>query len=155
MIIPPALAYGHRSPVKDIPPNATPFCGIELVDAREHTLSELIARPIEKDGPAATERMVKSLKPGLEKQYYVSEDGLNALRYQYLGKNRVPHAIAIFKINAEQFPNSANVYDSLAGAYMKGGNANNAIANYRKSFRLDPTNKNAAEMLRQLGVSAR
>jgi len=50
--------------------------------------------------------------------YYLSESQLNALGYRLLGMKKVREAIEVFKLNAETYQQSANVYDSLAEAYM-------------------------------------
>jgi predicted Zn-dependent protease len=65
-------------------------------------------------------------------------------------KDRAQDAIEILKLNAEAYPSSANVYDSLAEAYMKHGDRELARENYKKSLTIDPSNKNAAEMLKKL-----
>jgi cytochrome c-type biogenesis protein CcmH/NrfG len=47
-------------------------------------------------------------------------------------------------------PESWNVYDSLAEAYMNSGEKTLAIQNYQKSLELNPKNNNAAAMLKKL-----
>jgi predicted TPR repeat methyltransferase len=47
---------------------------------------------------------------------------------------------------------NANTYDSLAEGQMKAGLKAEAIASYKKSLQLDPTNANAVRMLEKLGV---
>jgi cytochrome c-type biogenesis protein CcmH/NrfG len=42
------------------------------------------------------------------------------------------------------------VLDSLAEELMHAGNANEAIANYRRSLELNPANANAIQMIRKL-----
>jgi Tfp pilus assembly protein PilF len=49
-------------------------------------------------------------------------------------------AIAVFKSNVERYPNSANVYDSLAEAYEKGGKLDLARPNYEKAVQLGAQN---------------
>ena len=49
------------------------------------------------------------------------------------------------------YPKSANVYDSLAEAYVANGEKELAIANYRKSLELDDRNAAAKAMLKKLG----
>ena len=56
----------------------------------------------------------------------------------------------MFRVNVELYPESANTYDSLGEAYMKGGDHELAVRNYRKSLELDPNNHNASEMLKRL-----
>jgi CubicO group peptidase (beta-lactamase class C family) len=80
----------------------------------------------------------------------VAEERINQLGYTLLGEKKYPEAIAIFNLNVELYPQSANTYDSLAEAYMSSGNKELAIKNYKKSLELDPNNKNAAEMIKKL-----
>jgi len=82
--------------------------------------------------------------------YNFDERALNQLGYMLLEKGRNADAIAILKLNVEEYPKSGNVYDSLAEAYAKDGQKQQAIANYRKSLELDPENQNAANKLKEL-----
>ena len=81
---------------------------------------------------------------------YIEEWSLNGIGYGFLGQGSFPQAIEVFKLNVEAFPQSANVYDSLAEAYMKSGDREEAIANYKKSLELNPENTNAVQMLEEL-----
>ena len=80
-----------------------------------------------------------------------AEPQLNRLGYAMLNHGQIDGAIAIFQLNAERFPRSANVWDSLGEGLMKAGRKEEAIANYRKSLGLNPHNENAAAMLKKLG----
>jgi uncharacterized protein len=51
----------------------------------------------------------------------VPENFINQLGYQLLFNNKTDEAIATFKLNTERYPQSANVYDSLAEAYERSG----------------------------------
>ncbi len=78
--------------------------------------------------------------PELKEKYPADkvERGINSLGYSFLNAERYDEAIALFKLNVENFPNSANVYDSLAEAYMKSGNNELAIKFYQKSLQAIP-----------------
>jgi predicted alpha/beta superfamily hydrolase len=67
---------------------------------------------------------------------------INQLGYQsLLGATPNPEeAIATFKANVERFPNSANVYDSLAEAYERGGHLDWATPLYEKAAALGKQN---------------
>lgn len=80
----------------------------------------------------------------------LDEDIINIEGYEYLLKDKVEMAIAIFKYNVKKYPGSSNVYDSLGEAYMKGNNNDLAISNYKKSLELNPDNKNAEEMIKKI-----
>jgi tetratricopeptide (TPR) repeat protein len=56
----------------------------------------------------------------------------------------------VLKLKVALYPNSGNVYDSLAEAYMKSGDKAHAIEFYKKSLEKDPTNNNAKEKLKEL-----
>jgi cytochrome c-type biogenesis protein CcmH/NrfG len=67
-----------------------------------------------------------------------------------LQNNDAAAAIAVFNLNAEEFPESANVWDSLAEAYMKSGDMKLAEKDYEKSLALNPKNENAKDMLKKI-----
>ena len=80
----------------------------------------------------------------------VTEDRLNSLGYGFLRTKKLAEALAYFKLNVEFYPNSWNVYDSLAEGYMEIGEKELAIANFKKSLEMNPKNNNAVEMLKKL-----
>lgn len=76
------------------------------------------------------------------------EGDLNGLGYQLLGGGAPEAAMAVFTLNAEAYPNSWNVWDSLAESHMVAGNAAKAIEFYERSIELNPANTNAVEQIR-------
>jgi CubicO group peptidase (beta-lactamase class C family) len=62
----------------------------------------------------------------------VAQDRLNQTGYTLLGDGHVEAAIAIFTLNTELRPNSANAYDSLADARLAAGDRKGAAEAYRK-----------------------
>jgi Flp pilus assembly protein TadD len=72
--------------------------------------------------------------------------------YDLLRKGDTVAAIDVFRLNVEQFPQDANVYDSLGEAYLKQGDKRLAIENYKRSLDLNPQNDNAREVLKKLEV---
>ncbi len=64
----------------------------------------------------------------------VPENLINQIGYQMLFADRPDDAIATFKANVERYPESANVYDSLAEAYERGGRADLAAPLYEKAY---------------------
>ena len=69
------------------------------------------------------------------------ENLINQLGYQFLFQNKPEEAIAVFKANVERYPDSANVYDSLAEAYERGGHIELAEPLYDKARVLGEQNK--------------
>lgn len=80
------------------------------------------------------------------------ENDLNDWAYRMLnGGGKPKEALEIFKLNVFLYPNSANVYDSVAEAYEANGFRELAIKNYKRSLELDPKNTHAAQQLKRLG----
>ena len=80
-----------------------------------------------------------------------SETDLNDWAYRMLnGVGKKKEALEIFKLNVFLYPESANVYDSIAEAYEANGERESAIRNYRRSLELDPNNRNAVQHLKKL-----
>ena len=59
---------------------------------------------------------------------------INQIGYQLMFADKPDDAIATFKANVERYPDSANVYDSLAEAYERGGRADLAAPLYEKAY---------------------
>ena len=122
--------------------------GKEKPTTLEHELNSVL----EKDGVSAAIEKYRELRT----KYYgggaydFSENSLNQLGYQLMGKEQLKDAIAIFKLNVEMNPASANPYDSLAEAYKKSDRRWLAFINYSKSLELNPRNRNAEKMLNEL-----
>jgi hypothetical protein len=70
-----------------------------------------------------------------------SENNINTLGYQYLFAGRVDDAMVIFKKNVEMFPDSWNVYDSLAECYAAAKDNEHAIEFYTKALENAPDNQ--------------
>ena len=83
-------------------------------------------------------------------EYQDSEPILNNLGYRLLGGKRVGEAIVIFRMNADEHPESANVFDSLAAGYLAANDRARAIVNYERALALDPKMESALEALKKL-----
>jgi predicted alpha/beta superfamily hydrolase len=66
----------------------------------------------------------------------IPENMLNTIGYQLLRANQSNEAIEIFKKNVELYPNSINVYDSLAEAYELTKQLDSSRKNYEKALSL-------------------
>ena len=64
----------------------------------------------------------------------------------------LPDAIAVFRLNTEAFPASANTHDSLGEALLAAGDREGATAAYRKALEIDPASASAKEALQTLGA---
>lgn len=108
---------------------------------RPLTLAQALTAVIEEHGADSAVAHYHGLRERFygSDTYDFSENSLNGLGYQLLGNNRPKDAIAIFTLNVEMYPESANPYDSLADGLKAVGDSAGALENYRKAFAIDPT----------------
>ncbi|MGH9769594.1 MAG: alpha/beta hydrolase-fold protein [Blastocatellia bacterium] len=99
-----------------------------------------VAADVAAEGASAVEGHYKKLSARFDHTILPPEPLMNNLGYQLLGAGKMDEAIAVFKSNVERYPNSANVYDSLAEAYEKGGKLDLARPNYEKAVQLGSQN---------------
>ena len=109
--------------------------------------SEVLKEKLESSPGAAVAAVRKLQEKGDD--LYFDEFSFNQIGYDLMTATRLDDAIEVFELNTELFPESPNVYDSLAEAYMKSGEKKKAIENYNKSLELNPGNENAKEMLKE------
>lgn len=64
------------------------------------------------------------------------ESEMNAYGYQRLQGGHPEEAIAIFRMNVDAYPRSANTYDSLADAYLAAGKRPEALAAAQKALKV-------------------
>lgn len=81
----------------------------------------------------------------------LQESALNRLGYELM-PDRANLAQRIFQLNVELFPDSWNVYDSLAESYMVQGDRDKAVELYERSVAINPQNENGLEKLKELGA---
>ena len=77
------------------------------------------------------------------------ESELNLFGYQVLQAGRAKDAIAIFQMNVDEYPTSANTYDSLSHAYLEDGNTSEALRLAEKAVQVLATDKTTPEDFKQ------
>lgn len=124
---------------------------LELVKKLEYTtIAAAIQQEIQKNGVREAETLYRELKKNHPDFYDFSEGTINRLGYKNLQAGKPKDAIKVFLLNTYLFPDSWNVYDSLAEGYMKDGQIRLAVLNYEKSLEINRENGNAAEMIKKL-----
>jgi CubicO group peptidase (beta-lactamase class C family) len=114
------------------------------------SIAPVLDKTIREKGVEAAIAEYRDLKAKQAATYDFGENELNQLGYQLMRTSKVKEAVEIFKLNVEAYPQSANVYDSLAEAYMNLDQRELAVTNYKKSLELNPKNTNAVEKLKRL-----
>lgn len=113
------------------------------------SLAKALGKEYLRRGLEGTRKLFGELKNNPD--YSFREGEMNDLGYQLmLDKKDMEAAIEILKINAEKFPESFNVWDSLGEIYYKAGNREEAVKNYEKSLQLNPKNEEGKQMLEKI-----
>ena len=84
-----------------------------------------------------------------------TEATLNNLGYNVLFELGAKAALPLFELNVQEHPGSANPYDSLGEAHLLLKNKQQALANYKRAYALDPNNENAKKIIDRLEAEAK
>lgn len=93
-------------------------------------------------------RKLKAENP--EAYHFANEDELTMYGYGMLWDNKVKDAIEIFKLIVEEFPHSANAYDSLGEGYLSDGDKERSLLYYEKALAMNPDNFNAEDQIERI-----
>lgn len=114
------------------------------------TLTEVIRSAADSDTLGDFFRRFRVAKADPKNKFLSSEDAMNRFGYTLLAKKRNADAVEIFKLNAEYYPTSANVYDSLGDALVAAGRNDEAIKSYEKAVSIDPNFQTSIDALKRL-----
>ena len=121
--------------------------GAEKYIASRDPLNKLsglvISNLVERHGFPKLKEIVTGIRKTNPKSPLVAEAAINGLGYSLLAREKYADAIAVLRMNTEDFPQSANTFDSLAEACFKSGDATQALTNYKKALEINSKYPNA------------
>jgi uncharacterized protein len=101
-------------------------------------ISAVVAATLAREGVGNAVTQYRELRAHHGNEYNFAEYELNWLGGGLLEKGTQADAIAILKLNAEQYPNSFDVYDSLGEAYLRIGDKKAAAQSFQRSLQVYP-----------------
>ena len=122
----------------------------EEAEAPKASIREHIGSVVLTDGIEAALAEYDKLRSEQSEAYNFREMELNILGYELMGMDKNEEAAAVLKLNLEQFPGSANPYDSYGDALLAIGDTANAILNFEKAFEMDSTMAFIPEKIKKL-----
>lgn len=140
-----AFKYFEDEKHLTVPIPATYYGLRYLFQPYEIDLNEVTENPsvLEEYRKKTSEELLLEIKPD---EWFV-----NRIGYVALYDRQIPDAaISIFELNTRNYPNSLNVWDSLADAYLVKGYYDKAKSCYERILELSPTNSNAKKKLEEL-----
>jgi imidazolonepropionase-like amidohydrolase len=123
---------------------------LEFNDPYEQMGSFLLENLFDQQGFTNLRSLVKNLRKRYPTTALTSEAAINSFGYRLLGREQPDAALQILRWNSEEFPQSANGYDSLADAYTAKNDLRSAAVAYKKALEIDPSYPNAEHARRFL-----
>jgi tetratricopeptide (TPR) repeat protein len=114
------------------------------------SLAKAIYQAVVTEGADAAVQRYRQIRKESQDRYHFSQWVLNDLGYKLAMKGKLIEAIRILRLNVEEYPTSANVYDSLGSVCYEAGDKPCALENYRKALEINPKNTKAAEIMKAL-----
>ena len=103
------------------------------------SIREVLGKDVAENGVEHAIAQYHALKAQQPANIIFGEAELNMLGYQLLWAERTDDAVAMLKMTTEEYPNSANVYDSYGDALLAKGDTTEALVNFKKALAMDAT----------------
>ncbi len=132
---------GMESLLENDPPKAEVL--IAEIDPFGSIAASALERVADGKDPKSLEATLRQIRSKLPNSNAVSEAAINTLGYQLYRTHKNAQAIAVLRLNTQEFPNSANTWDSLGEVLLSSGDVSGGVANYKKALEVDPNYPNA------------
>lgn len=124
------------------------------ITPRKTAVSEFWATANEPGGAARAAQFFHDARKRDPNAVVFAEFPVNLLGYDRLQAGAKEDAIALFKLNTEAYPASANAEDSLSDGYLAAGKNELALTAEQKCVELLPADSNTADFKAALGKAA-
>jgi dienelactone hydrolase len=128
-------------------PGSAPLANASAGAPRTPSVLELIDQP---GGTSKAAQMLAQARKRDPKAAVFSEAIVNQIGYEHIASGDTKGAVEILKLNVTAYPNSPNVYDSLADAYLADGQKDLARQNAQKAVELLASDTTDSEQRRNL-----
>jgi dienelactone hydrolase len=147
-----AMAYLKKTPAENGAPKH--FMTVSYRPAKGIPASfEAFRSEIGRQGFTRVEEIYASMKRETS-NFKLDENAVDDWSFDMMAGGHLSEAISLLKLNTTIYPDSGNAYERLGEAFMKSGQKDLAIANFKKSLEKDPENEDAKQKLKELDPSA-
>jgi D-alanyl-D-alanine-carboxypeptidase/D-alanyl-D-alanine-endopeptidase len=119
------------------------------------TLLDTLRTTIQTNGAEAAIALYQQLKASKNASFIFNENQLNYLGNELRRDGRIKKALKIYEMNAQEYPKSALVYESLGEIYKRNKNKKMAVQYFKKARELDPQNPHWTYILEKLKSAER
>jgi dienelactone hydrolase len=120
-----------------------PLTSSAPADSKPTAIEEFWAALAKPDGAARARQIYDETRAKDPKVVLFPEGEANQYGYQLLQTSTPAHAVWVFELTAAAYPKSANVYDSLADAYLAAGRRDEALRNAEQALKVLETDTTA------------
>lgn len=131
------------------PQTAVKWLNYEHYDDPQFQLGRRMHLALLENGMEAAKKTYEEARSDLPADAF-EELALNSLGYRLLRQGLIDFSVDIFSFNAELYPRSSNVHDSLGEALFAAERLVEALEHYRESVRLDPFNEGGFVMVERI-----
>jgi dienelactone hydrolase len=118
-------------------------------ETKPSPVADFWAALAEPGGVARAQSIYKANKAAGGGVILFPEGELNAFGYQLMQEGRPKDAIVVLQMNVDEYPQSANVYDSLSDAYLADGNSAEALKYAEKALEVLATDTKTPAQFKQ------
>jgi beta-lactamase regulating signal transducer with metallopeptidase domain len=122
----------------------------ENVCKAENSAACIVGTKMKKHGVEAGLKAFQKMKQAEEGKYVFKEKEFNSLGYAYLYVEMTDEAIAVLKLNVQEYPESWNCFDSLGEAYMVAKKYDKATEYYELAVNMNPESEHSKDQLKKL-----
>jgi dienelactone hydrolase len=124
------------------------------VQAKDTPVRRFWRKAVTPDGVGEAVQLFYDVAQRGDRVVLFGEGELNQLGYFHLQAGRTDEAIRLFRLNTIAYSTSANTYDSLADAYLAGGQNELALRMSEKALELLPKDRSSDERKKAIRDSA-
>ena len=145
---PDAMAFLKRTPTENGVPSHWMSVEFRAAKGLPSTLDSFRAELGRRGFDDATKVYAAMQKE--DHNFKLGEQEVDSWAHDLLSKGHLPQALALFRLNLQNYPESSGVYDSLGDAYIKAGQKQLAIDIYKKALEKNPDNNPAKQRLKEI-----
>lgn len=111
------------------------------VPNRDTSAAFILEKNISSQGFSTAMQNMQPKSSSGSSQYYFNREEIDTVGKRLLEAGNIREALEIFQFNAQMFPNTWQVYNSLGNAYQAKGDIKTAISSYEKMLGLNVPNE--------------
>jgi beta-lactamase regulating signal transducer with metallopeptidase domain len=116
----------------------------------ENSAACIVGKKMKKGGVDAGLKAFQALKDAPDGKFVFKEKEFNSLGYAFLYLEKTDEAIAVFKLNVKEYPDSWNCYDSLGEAYMVAKKYDDSLKYYEIAVNKNPESEHSRQQIEKL-----